>query len=174
MKHSEIIRIFSSEFKRELTINQVAKLIKKSYAFTNAAVHQLIGEGILKRRIIGSSILCSLDIANEKTIALLVYNSINRANDFLHSIGEEKRKLILDFVEKSEEICPSSIYLDSEITVVTDNKLHKLQLKGFRINTISRKEFESKARKINYRNMVVIKNHEEFWRMLARTVWFSE
>jgi hypothetical protein len=72
----EILRAFSTDLNIELTINQISKIIKKSYAYTNKYTHELIKEDILKTKKIGSAILCSLNYDNNNTIAALVYNSI--------------------------------------------------------------------------------------------------
>ena len=175
MKEEEIIRVFSSGFNRELTINQVAKLIKKSYAFTNTTVHQLINEGILKRRIIGSSILCSLNLASEKAIAFLVFNSIGRTNGFMKSLDDTKRKKLLELTRELENHPILTAYLvGSEVNVVTQDKSQiKLAQKSFKTKIMSKSEFESIVKSIDFPKMIIIHNHERFWRLMSKSVWFS-
>ena len=74
----EIINEFSKGLEVELTINQISKNIGKSYAFTNKYVHELVKLDVIKTKIVGSAILCSLNFHNEITIASLVYNSIKQ------------------------------------------------------------------------------------------------
>ena len=71
----EIVKLFGRDLTRELTIRQISKLIKKSYAYTNKTVWELIKEGVLTSREIGRSVVCSLDIGNEVTRELLAFGS---------------------------------------------------------------------------------------------------
>jgi len=91
---TEQFQIIDACLGKDLTINQISKIIKKSYAFTNKYTHELIHKNILKKKIIGPSILCSLNYNNEETIACLVYNSIKKSSELDKKI-ESKAKIVL-------------------------------------------------------------------------------
>jgi len=77
----DIIKAFSTGIGVDLTINQISKIIKKSYASTNKYTHELIEQGVLKKKVVGSAILCTLNYSSNKTIACLVFLSISDANN---------------------------------------------------------------------------------------------
>ena len=60
-----ILQAFGWDPAKELTINQLAKSIKKSYAYTNGHVWAMVGEGILVTKKVGPSLLCKVISANE-------------------------------------------------------------------------------------------------------------
>lgn len=74
-----IIKAFRG-FSVELTINQLSKAIKKSYAYTNKYAHEMIHEGILNKKEVGHSILCTLNFKNKKVLASLVFLSMSESD----------------------------------------------------------------------------------------------
>ncbi len=74
-----IIRAFRG-FSVELTINQLSKAIKKSYAYTNKYAHEMIHEGILNKKEVGHSILCTLNFRNKNVLASLVFLSMSESD----------------------------------------------------------------------------------------------
>jgi DNA-binding transcriptional ArsR family regulator len=76
MVDNEIIGSFVKSYDRELTINQIAKEIKKSYGSINQHVNLLIKKGLIIKREVGSAILCKLNYNSKKVMAYLVFNSM--------------------------------------------------------------------------------------------------
>ena len=159
----EIIRIFSEEFARELTINQIAKLLKKSYAFTNRYTHELIASKILNKKIVGSSILCSLNMRNEETIGTLVLNSIIKRKDFFDKSRQNVNVPSVSpffggclFISKNKKYA----LVQNEISVEEKKKLDGAVL-------ISFEEFRKNVRELDFKSLVICHGHELFWKMIG-------
>ena len=125
----EIIRAFSTGLNVELTINQISKLIKKSYAFTNKYTHDLIKKDVLKTKVIGSAILCSLNFDNNATIAALVYNSIKDSKgiskNFKADIVISYNGKLMKFQRGSDKIITTIKKLDfSKIKIIKGHELY--------------------------------------------------
>ncbi|MBN1793046.1 hypothetical protein JW826_05170 [Candidatus Woesearchaeota archaeon] len=171
-----IISALSQELDRELTINQLSKIIKKSYAFTNKHVHELAKQGILTQKAIGSAIVCRLNYANEQAIGLLTYNSINQKADRLKALPKSKGEEVESASRKLEgEHVQTAFLRDSKIVVVTrDQEVAKAlkskfqESKASQVQVITTDEFERQGRKLNLREVTIIHNHELFWRLIAR------
>jgi transcriptional regulator with PAS, ATPase and Fis domain len=166
LEQSGIINVLSKGFNRELTINQLSKSIKKSYAFTNQHAHSLIKAEILTKRAIGSAILCLLNLKNEDTIAHLVFNSISDRKKFMESLPEQKRESLKEFLANLEDKC--AFLEKNTITIISEEKAAKLQ--GYSVITITRSELEKKAKTIDFSNLVILSNHESFWRAISKAV----
>ncbi|MFH0869549.1 MAG: hypothetical protein V1866_00650 [archaeon] len=166
-EQSSIIGVLSKGFNRELTINQLSKSIKKSYAFTNQHAHALMKSNILNRKAVGSAILCLLNLKNEETIAHLVFNSMGEKKRFLDSLPEQKRTAINDLLSKLEDRC---IFLEkNKLTIISESKEPlAAKLPGFSISTITKPEFERKAKSIDFEALVILANHEQFWKTIGK------
>lgn len=71
----DILRLYSKDISRELTIREISKQIGKSYAYTNGIVWDMIKEDIINSRNIGKAIVCSINIKNKMTQELLSFMS---------------------------------------------------------------------------------------------------
>lgn len=81
----EVVRLYSEDISREMTIRQISKEMGKSYAYTNGLVWKMIKEGVLKSREIGKAVVCSINISNKMAQELLAFGS------FLHTkLSNEK------------------------------------------------------------------------------------
>lgn len=166
-QHSEIIRAFIDNPDKKLTINQISKLIKRSYFFTNTNARKLIQEGVLNKEIIGHSILCSLNFNNDKTIGLLITNSMKKKNN-----TEAKDKRIKDAQILINELKSKTIiytaFLKDKLVIVAENELEAARLlqskdlKNLEIEIIGKENF-SKEHLIN---SIIIYGFEEFWRLV--------
>jgi len=166
-EQSSIISVLSKGFNRELTINQLSKSIKKSYAFTNQHAHALMKSNILNRKAVGSAILCLLNLKNEETIAHLVFNSMGERKRFLDTLPEQKRVTLNDLLSKLEDKC---VFLEkNKITIISESKESlAAKLSGYSIITITRSEFERRIKSIDFEGLVILANHEQFWNMIAK------
>ncbi|MFH2020364.1 MAG: hypothetical protein ABIJ34_03055 [archaeon] len=155
----EIIKAFSSGIKVELTINQICKIIKKSYAFTNKYVHALAEEGIILKRAIGPSILCTLDMTSERTIACLTYLSIEKASVFLN---DSKLNIAANLKE-------------GIVAYVKQNKLHVFSESGGSVEVEKLKvishhlsELAGEISGLDLTHIYIVKGHEAFWRIASK------
>lgn len=76
--------------KQALTINQTAKELNETYSFVNRIIKEMINEGLIKKQKIGHSLLCSLNIKNDKTKALMALNEVDKKQEFLEKNKEIK------------------------------------------------------------------------------------
>lgn len=144
----------------ELTINQISKKIKKSYAFTNKYTHELITSGIILTKVIGSAILCKLNYKNEETIAALCFLSISKnAKKDNTNFREIIRKKSIDDTELV-------IYYEKKLYVITDKKYSSTK----NILVKSSIEFKSELKKFDFSKLQIIHNSEIFWRLVAEIV----
>ncbi|MBN2053014.1 hypothetical protein JW756_05915 [Candidatus Woesearchaeota archaeon] len=176
-----IINLFSQELNRELTINQIAKLIKKSYAFTNKYTHELIKEGVLAKKNIGSAILCSLNMKSEQAIGLLILDSIQQKTRFLDKLSENKKEILTEFSASPDSQGIHTAYIDTEnnkITIICEDnqanqdkfKQIKQALEDFKVQSQTKAEFAAAIRKSILKQTIVLKNHEAYWREISRMI----
>ncbi|MBN2367387.1 hypothetical protein JXC34_00080 [Candidatus Woesearchaeota archaeon] len=83
----DILGIFNRDITAFLSINKISKLLNKAYPHINAKVNQLIKEGILNKTEFGRSYLCSMNISNAKTVALLSLAEAVKKDKFLKKTG---------------------------------------------------------------------------------------
>ena len=72
----EIINLFSKDVNTQLTIRQISIAIKKSYAFTNTVVRQMISDNLMLKKNVGRAILCTLNFKNSYIYISLTYQVI--------------------------------------------------------------------------------------------------
>lgn len=167
------ISIFSTDLSLDFTINQISKALNKSYAFTNKFIRNLLDENILNKKIVGSAILCSLNFANEKTLGLLMLNSIERKNQFLQKSDKNKHKIIQ--VLKNAPNIKTIFFSDNKFKIITDDK-QKLKsfLKASKIEKsvnfqlIDSNEFKLAISSLNMRNTIILEGYEIFWKLVAQ------
>lgn len=76
----EIIELFSEDIAAFYSINQIAKRLGKKYPYINRRVSFLIDQGILRKSVLGNTYLCSVNLGNDTTIAMLSLVEIERRN----------------------------------------------------------------------------------------------
>ena len=82
----EIIGIFNRDISASLSINQMAKILKKAYPNVNNTANNLIDENILNKNQEGHSYQCSINLENEKALLLLSLNEIMKKEKYLKKI----------------------------------------------------------------------------------------
>ena len=117
--------------KPTLTINQIAKELKESYSFVNRIINRMITEELIKKQKIGHSLLCRLNVKNDKTKALMSLNEVNKKQEFLSK--NKELKLITDELlkVKADSIAIFGSYAkntqtresDIDLFIVTEKKL---------------------------------------------------
>jgi hypothetical protein len=166
-----IVKLFSRDFSRELTIRQVSKLIGKSYGFINKETRELIGSGVLNKKIIGASILCSLNLKSDLTLALLVTHSVLEKEDYLRQkpvLSGLLRGFSSHVAERS--LVFSIVLSEKRITVICDNELatedavKQYSPEGYEVRIIEGANFTPQL--INMEKSVVVYGFESFWRMM--------
>jgi len=163
-----IIKLFSQKPDVELTIHQISKNIKKSYAFTNKYAHEMLKQDILKKKVVGNAILCSLNKDNDQLLGLLVMNSINKKMQFEHSLKNEYKIELSDFL-RSIDGAKIIFLTGSSMTIISDDAaISAKKVAGFKINVISYDSFIKNKGGLELSDVIVLKNHEQFWSMIYR------
>ncbi len=164
MKTPELktISIFSKDLFLSLTINQISKKLNKSYAFTNKYIRDFLDEGILKKSIVGSAILCSLNFSNEKTLGLLMLNSIEEKQAYLKKADKKTLDLIAE-LRKNQGV-KSIFVINDKISVICENKQN---FSSKHINLIDQNEFKLSFKNIDMENLTIIEGYESFWRLIS-------
>ena len=97
----KIIDLLAKDMEKTYTINEIAKTLKEHYSCVHKIVNNLAEDGVLIKNKAGKAYLCSLNLKNEKTHALLQINEIEKKRK-LYTV-DKKLKLILDDFVKSTE-----------------------------------------------------------------------
>jgi len=171
----ETISIFSKDLNLNLTINQISKVLNKSYAFTNKYVRDFLDEGILSKKVVGSAILCSLNFSNEKTLGFLMLNAIEEKRKFLERADKKTIKNISSL--STTPTIRSLFIVNSNYYVVCDDKqaatnflkaeLKKLQLKPNNVVILDQNGFKISFRGIDLENTAILEGYENFWKMIS-------
>ena len=165
-----IIKLFSDKPDVELTIHQISKTIKKSYAFTNKYTHELINDGILRKKLIGNAIVCSLSLDSEQAIGLLILNSINKKVSFEKMLKPEQKIALAEYI-KSIDADVETVFIDTNsspcIKIVSRSNILSLssekKISGFKVSIISIEQFRKDLQSMELSKIIVVKNHELFW-----------
>lgn len=156
-----IIRLFCRDLTKEITIRQISKLIKKSYAYTNKEVWDLINKEVLNKKEIGKSIICSLNINNELTKALLAFNSFLEKQEYLQNKSRLKQE-IERLIKDQKEVY--TIFLSNKklFIVCYDKSL----LKNLKAKILTKQEFDSSLKNIGLDNLIVY-GFEKYWEFVG-------
>ena len=167
----ETIGLFSKDLALSLTINQISKKLDKSYAFTNGHIRTFLDEGILQKKVVGSAILCSLNFSNEKTLGLLMLNSIEEKQHFVSKVDHKTLEFIKE-IRKNHGI--KSIFFSKDtINIICENKaetqiiLSKIKNPNHKIAITDENEFKLGFKNLDMQNITIIEGYESFWRLIS-------
>jgi hypothetical protein len=170
-----IIKLFADKPEAELTIHQISKNIKKSYAFTNKYTHGLISEGILRKKVIGNAIVCSLGLDSEQALGLIMMDSINRKVQFEKSLKPAQKDELAAYLNSMDSDIDDikTIFMEnSTIHIVLKSQIVSLssgkKISGFKINNLSSEQFIKGVLKLDLPKIIVLKNHEVFWSLIFK------
>jgi len=125
----EIIGIFNRNISAFLSINKISKKLRKAYPYINTKVNQLIKEGILNKTVIGKSYLCSINLENDKAIALLILNEAIEKQSFFKSKKFTKLEEEIKDIKKKFKIY-TVFYADKKLHFVLDHIYDKEAIKN--------------------------------------------
>lgn len=77
-----IIGVFQNDISSTFSINQVSKILNKSYPLINKKSNFFLQEGILKKINIGKSYQCFLNMQSEKARVLMAMNELNKKESY--------------------------------------------------------------------------------------------
>jgi predicted nucleotidyltransferase len=156
-----------------LTINQIAKGLDESYSFVNRTVNRMINENLILKEKIGHSLLCKLNLGNDKTKALMLLNEVNKKQELLEKnrelklIADELKGIKADSVAifgsyaknlqtKESDIDVLVVSEKQDLTTLTRN-IHAKYGKEISPLILTKKELEHQKDKPIIRE--IIKNH---------------
>lgn len=173
-----IVDLLARNQEKRFTINEIAKELKQYYSFVNKVVMRLGKENIIIINKTGKAYLCSLNLNEEKTFALLSLSEIEKRDEFYKT--NKKLKLILeDFTNSIKKDNTITIILfgshakgiptkksDIDLLLVSANKfpvekiIREIYAKyGMEINVTVLTEREFKSQKTKEIIKEIIKNH---------------
>ena len=97
----KIVGLLAKDLEKKFTINEIAKNLGEFYSFVHRTVNKLTKDGVLVKNIVGKSHLCSLNLKNEKTSALMQLSEIEKRDEF-YSANKELKLILEDFVKSAE------------------------------------------------------------------------
>ena len=137
----EIVEVFSKNLVAFYSINQIAKLLKKTYPYVNKRVSYLVDESILKKSVLGSSHLCSLNLANDKCIVLLSLVEIEKRDKFLKRNSKLRKALELLKKEISKRTFHCVLLSKDKIIFVLEDPRFSIVIQGFKSSVVGKEEF---------------------------------
>ena len=97
----KIVDLLAKDIKKIFTINEIANTLEEFYSFVHRTVNRLNKDGVIIKNKAGKSYLCSLNLENEKTLALLQLSEIEKREKFYYA-NKELKLILEDFVETVE------------------------------------------------------------------------
>ncbi len=99
----EIVGLYDGNILAEYSINEIArKLGRKGYSFIYDKVMSMVKAGVLKKRVVGTSALCSLNLSEYSTMLLLCQLEAGKAKE-LYSKSKALKGILDKLVEESKQ-----------------------------------------------------------------------
>ncbi len=97
----KIVDLLARNMDRKFTINEIAKSTGDYYSFVHRTVARMVKDGVIEKTKAGKAYLCTLNMENEKTLALIQLSEIEKRSEFYER--EKELKLILEDFARSLE-----------------------------------------------------------------------
>ncbi len=133
----KIIGLLTNNLEKRFTINQIAKNLNESYSFVNRTITKMISENLILKEKAGHSLLCKLNLKNDKTKVLISLNEVKKKKEFLNKNKELKlitNEILNKIKNKTTSIAVFGSYAKGTITKESDIDLFILAEK--KINMI--------------------------------------
>lgn len=93
----KIVNFLSRNIGRSFTINEISRSLGEYYSFVHRTINKLIEDGIIIKNKVGKSHLCSPNLENEKTMALIQLSEIESRDEY-YDKNKELKLILEDFV----------------------------------------------------------------------------
>jgi DNA-binding Lrp family transcriptional regulator len=172
----EILEVFDRDFSQLFSINQISKKLHKSYPHINAKVNNLIREGVLSKANVGRSYLCSLNLENEKSIALLMLESSERKQKAVARI-KNSAKFFEEIARIKSEFKVNTILLSEDNLIFVLDYIHDREaiknmfseIKQFELKFYDKESFSGYL--LDYphfmQSMVVLYSYEKYFEIVS-------
>ncbi|OGI14776.1 hypothetical protein A3K63_02785 [Candidatus Micrarchaeota archaeon RBG_16_49_10] len=94
----KIIDFLAKNPGKEFTINEVSRGLNEYYSQIHKAIDKQVKSGVITKKVVGKSHLCSLNLGNEKALALLQLAEIEKMEE-LYSKDKELKLILEDFID---------------------------------------------------------------------------
>ena len=118
----DIVALYNRDLTASLSINEIARSLKKTYPYIYKKVNSLIQKEILKRTVIGRSHVCTINLQSELAILLLSINEVQKKQD-LKKTSKEFR-FIADILENEADNIITAVRIRQKIILVTSKPKH--------------------------------------------------
>ena len=150
---AKLLELFDQNFNSEFTINQISKKINFDYAYANREINKLIRKGIINKKTVGNSYLCSLNLNNDETKSL-IFDYETRKKSGFYKKYKVLKAYFLDFLNKAKKEHIHSLVIfgsyaknaetsrsDLDILIMLENRnqsdqIHKLINNVFKLSTL--------------------------------------
>ena len=93
-----IVELLAKNMEKRFTMNEIAKALKEYYSFVHRIINRLAEDGVIIKNKAGKSYLCSFNIGNEKSLALMQLAEIEKKEE----LNKELRLILEDFAKSAE------------------------------------------------------------------------
>ncbi len=173
----DIINIFNKDIALSLSINQIAKRLRKSYPHIHSKVRILIKAGVLHETRIGKNSLCSVNLASESAVCLLGINEARKKEDFLRSNKEIGRIQRIIAILK-DQLAISTAFLSNQRLILvidrdTDSKIIKEKFAGTKnqqLELFSKDSFQKAMLKETpyFSNVIILYSVEKYFELISQ------
>lgn len=166
-----IVDLLARNLEKKFTINEIARTLKAYYSFVHKTVNKLIEDKVIIKEKAGKSYLCSLNIENEKTLALIQLSEIEKNNEF-YSNNKEARLILEDFVQSVQlqfnaiSIILFGSYAKNTATKESDIDILLISKEKSRIEKITKEIYAKYGKEIN----VIVMTSNEFKKQKDKAV----
>ncbi|MBN1386599.1 hypothetical protein JW968_06540 [Candidatus Woesearchaeota archaeon] len=160
----KIIDLFAKDLSQDFTILQISKQFKKSYSFINKEVRNLINQGILRKRIVGNAILCSLDFSNHRTILYLALNSFENKTESQNTDFDA----LIEELQK-HDVIHSVYFSDKTLCIICENQVRVSHFVPYDIKflALDKRQFREHIREHLLKDPLVLSGFENFWTLVG-------
>ena len=149
-----LLQLFDQNFNSEFTINQIAKKTGFDYAYVNRETNKLIKKGIISKKTVGNAHLCSLDLKNDGTIAIIFDYETHKKSSFYEG-HKVLKTYFLDFLKEAKRYSIHSLIIfgsyakgletkksDLDVLAVLENKKQSDSIRGLINNAFKLSDIE--------------------------------
>ncbi|MFH1770579.1 MAG: hypothetical protein ABH828_03405 [archaeon] len=167
----EIIELFRKDITRLLTINQIAKELRKAYPYIHKKVTSFIEKEIFNKFKLGNSTLCSINLQSEEAIVLLTINELKQKKELLKKNKELELK-IEKLKEASKEVPIQTVLkVKNKLFIITENQFYKKTLHNefSTANIMTKQEFQQKILKdySQIQDHILLYHNEKYYEIMG-------
>jgi|GEM_PF-1328922 len=119
-----IVEVFQDDLSSTYSINQVSKILKKSYPIINKKSNFFLKEGVLKKINVGKSYQCFLNLGSDKARVLMALNEIGKKESFIAK-GKDSDILMDEISQLSKKFSIDTVLLYKKSLIFVTSEVDK-------------------------------------------------